>query len=211
MTNRSVSRMTPTLKLLPERQMGRGPERDLDAAAADVDDDRRAAADVHAVPGRQMDEPGFFGSGNHPDADAGLAIDLGNEVAAVLGLARGAGGRRDDLVDLVGVGQALELGQGLERGRHGGWGQAAAVQAAGAEPDHVLFAVNDFEGQVRPDLDHDHVDGVGADVDGGDAHEGRQLNGSGSCCVYWTIYTMRSPAQERSDRRHPTMNTRAPV
>ena len=38
------------------------------------------------------------------------------------------------------------------------------------EADHVLFPVNDLEGQVGPDLDHDHVDGVRADVDGGDAH-----------------------------------------
>ena len=48
--------------------------------------------------------------------------------------------------------------------------EAAAVQPARAEPDHVLFPVNDFERQVRPDLDHDHVDRVGADVDGGYAH-----------------------------------------
>ena len=43
------------------------------------------------------------------------------------------------------------------------------------EPHHVLFPVHDLEGQVLPDLDHDHVDGVGADVDGGYAHaEGGQ-------------------------------------
>ena len=44
--------------------------------------------------------------------------------------------------------------------------EASAVQAAGAEPDHILFAIDDFEGEIGPDPHHDHVDRVGADVDG---------------------------------------------
>ena len=64
----------------------------------------------------------------------------------------------------------LNFARVCSAGGHGGRRQAAAVQAAGAEPDHVLFAIDDFEGQVGPDLHHDHVDRVGADVDGGDAH-----------------------------------------
>ena len=98
------------------------------------------------------------------------ALDLGDEIAAVFGFARGAGGGGDDLVDFVRVGEPPELRQGLQRGRHRGRRQAAAVEAAGAEPDHVFFAVDDLERQIRAHLDHDHVDGVGADVDGGDAH-----------------------------------------
>ncbi len=122
------------------------------------------------------------------------AIDLGDEVAAVVGFARGAGRGGDDLVDLVRVGQPPELGQGLERRGHGRRRQAAAVQAAGAQPDHVLFAVNDFEGQVRPDLDHDHVDRVGADVDGGYAHAegGAGLSRAAACAVTRPLYTGRA-------------------
>ena len=52
--------------------------------------------------------------------DAGLALDLGDEIAAVVGLAHGAGRGGDDLVDLVRVGEALELGQRLQRRGHGG-------------------------------------------------------------------------------------------
>ncbi len=48
--------------------------------------------------------------------------------------------------------------------------QIPAVEAAGAQPDHVLFAVDDLERQIRPNPAHDHVDRVGADVDGRDAH-----------------------------------------
>ena len=47
-----------------------------------------------------------------------------------------------------------------------------AVEAAGAQADHFLLAVDDLERQIGPDLDHDHVERVGADVDGGYAHHG---------------------------------------
>ena len=72
-----------------------------------------------------------------------------DEIPAVVRLAGGAGGGRDDFVDLVRFGQPLEFGQRLQRRRHGGRREAAAVQAAGAEPDHVLFAIDDLEGEVR--------------------------------------------------------------
>ena len=38
------------------------------------------------------------------------------------------------------------------------------------EPDHVFFAIDDLERQIRPDPADDHVQRVGADVDGRDAH-----------------------------------------
>ena len=72
----------------------------------------------------------------------------------------------------VGVGKAAELGERLQRRRLGGRREAPAVQAPSPEADHFLFPVNDFEGQVGPDANHDHVDRVRTDVDGGDAHVG---------------------------------------
>ena len=57
-------------------------------------------------------------------------------------------------------------------------GEAPAVEPAGAEPDHLFLAVDDFEGQVRADLHDDHVDGVRADVDGGQTHAD-ELGGTG--------------------------------
>ena len=88
--------------------------------------------------------------------------------------------------------------------------EAAAVQAAGAQADHFLFPVNDFEGQVGPDLHHDHVDGVGADVDGGDAHEGGDAKRPGwrgsslvtSAVIYCPFGRVRP---------HPTMNRSLPL
>ena len=52
------------------REMRRRAERDLDAAAADVDDDGGAAAHVDAVDGGHMDEPCFLGAGDDADLDA---------------------------------------------------------------------------------------------------------------------------------------------
>ena len=63
LTKRSVRRMTPELEAAAELASPAGAARDLDAAAADVDDDRRvAAADADAVDGRQVDEPRFLGA-----------------------------------------------------------------------------------------------------------------------------------------------------
>ena len=49
-----------------------GAARDLDAAAADVDDDRDVARHADAVDRGQMDEPRFFGAGDDAWPDAGL-------------------------------------------------------------------------------------------------------------------------------------------
>ena len=155
-----------------ESGCARGAERDLDAAAADVDDHAVALAEIDSVGGGDVNQPGFLGAGDHLHDDAGALADRGEEVAAVLRLAGGAGGRRDDLVDLVRVGQPPELGQRLEAGGHRRRRQRPPVEAAGAQPDHLLLAVDDLEGLVGADLGHDHVHGVGADVDRGQAHEG---------------------------------------
>ena len=87
--------------------------------------------------------------------------------------------------------------------------EAAAVEAAGAQPDHFLFAVDDFEGQVGPDLHHDHVDRVGADVDGGDAHEGGSAERPGLAMLL--LVTGRYILPVRSSRPHPTMNRTLPL
>jgi hypothetical protein len=49
-------------------------------------------------------------------------------------------------------------------------GQGPPFQTASAQPNHVFFAVDDLEGQIRPDAADDHVDRIRADVDRRDAH-----------------------------------------
>ena len=104
-TKRSVSRMTPSLKLRASSGAARGPERDLDAAAADVDHDGRTAGDADAVHRGQVDEPRLLGPGDDAGRDPRLAVDRGEELAAVLGFARRAGRDGQDLVDLVRLGE----------------------------------------------------------------------------------------------------------
>ena len=105
-------------------------------------------------------------------ADAGLLRDRLQELAAVLGFADRARRDGDDLVDAVRLGQPPELRQHLERGVHRFGRERPAVEAAGAQADHLLLAVDDLERQVGPDAHDDHVERVGADVDGGEAHHG---------------------------------------
>ena len=92
-------------------------ERDLDAAAADVDHDRRPAHHVDAVDRGEVDEARLLGAGDHAGPDAGLLDDAGEELAPVLRFARGAGGGRKDLVDAVRLGDPPELRQREQRRR----------------------------------------------------------------------------------------------
>ena len=138
---------------------------DFDAAAADVDDHRRRAGNIDAVDRRQMDEPGFFGSRNDLGLDAGFALDSGQEFAAVFGLAHGAGRRREDFFDLMGLGEPAEPRKRLQRRGHRLGGQRLAVEAARAEAHHLLFAIDDFEGQIGADAHHDHVNRICTAVD----------------------------------------------
>ncbi len=88
---------------------GRGAERDLRAAAADVDDHRLAGRRrrCRAPPRVWMSD-----ASSTPVMTRawmpGLRRDRGEEVAAVGRLAHGAGGHGHDIVDLAGVGEAFE-------------------------------------------------------------------------------------------------------
>ena len=87
-------------------------------------------------------------------------------------LARRAGGGGENLVHAMRLGEPPEFRQRLQRGVHRLGRQRAAVEPAGAQPDHFLFAVDDLERKVRPHPHHDHVHRIGADVDGREAHMG---------------------------------------
>ncbi|OLB61946.1 MAG: hypothetical protein AUI11_07540 [Acidobacteria bacterium 13_2_20CM_2_66_4] len=145
---------------------GAAAARDLDAAAADVDDDGDITRDADAVHGGGMDEPCFLRAGDHARANAGFSMNCLQEFAAVLCFAHRA--RRDGyhIFNAVRFGQTPEFGQHLERGMHCLRRERATVETAGAEAHHFLFAIDDLEGKVRPYLHHYHVDRVGADVDG---------------------------------------------
>ena len=78
----------------------------------------------------------------------------------------------------------------------------AAVEPAGSEPHHRFFAVDDLERQVLAHAHDEHVNGVGADIDGGYAHElrPRPRQACGAFAIYSTGRTWRraSAALKRS-------------
>ena len=118
-----------------------------------------------------MNEPGFLGAGDDARRGCRFAAAIGlQELAAVLGLARRAGGDGDDLVHAVRFGEPAELRQHLQSRVHGLGCERPAVEPAGAQPDHFLLAIDDFERQIGADPHDDHVQRVGADVDGGETH-----------------------------------------
>ena len=128
-----------------ELHFGAGAKRDFDTASADVDDDRACAGHVHAVDRRLMNQAGFLGPGDHPWTDAGLSRNLGQERAAVLGLARRAGRGRDDLIDAVGVGETLELGERLQGSVHRFGRERSSTESPRAKTYHHLFAIDHFK------------------------------------------------------------------
>ena len=153
------------LEALGDAERGARAVGDLDAAAADVDDHRRCACNIDAVDRRQVNQPRFFGAGNDLRLDAGFALDRGEKFAAVFGLAHGAGRCGENFLDLMRLGQPAEARERLQSGRHRLGGQRLAVESARPEADHLLFAIDDLEGQIGPDADHDHVNRICTAVD----------------------------------------------
>ena len=160
----------PEFEAATELDRRSGSSRHLDAAAADVDDHGDVPGDVDAVHRGEMDESRLFRPRDDPGPYPGLLGDCLEKFPAVFRLACRARGYRNHLVNAVRFGQTPEFREHLERGVHSVRRELSPVQSAGAQADHFLFPVNHFEGQVWADLDHDHVDGIRADVDGGQSH-----------------------------------------
>ena len=165
-----MRRITPSLKLLASAQRRPGAVGDFDAAAADVDDHGRRACNIDAVDRGQVNQPGFFGARDDLCLDSSLPLDGGEKLPAVFGLADGAGGGGEDLLHLVGLGQPPEPRKRLQAHFHGLRGQGLALEAAGSQADHLLFAVDHLEGQIGPDPHHDHVNRIRTAVDGRYSH-----------------------------------------
>ena len=130
-----------------------------------------ALADADGVRGGQMNQPGFFGARDDPDAQADLAPGLGDEVSAIVGFPDRARGRGDDLVDAVRLGQPAKFRQRLHRRRRC-WPAESRDSSACRRPARIMSfsLIDDFEREIRPDPADDHVQGVAADVDGRNSH-----------------------------------------
>jgi len=138
---------------------------DFHASAANVHHHRRRACNIDAVDRCEVNQAGFFRAGNDLWFNAGLALDRGQEFAAVFRFAHGAGGRREDFLHLVRFGQPAKTRERVERGGHRLLRQGFAVQPPRPEADHFFFPVDHFERQIGADADHDHVNRICTAVD----------------------------------------------
>lgn len=165
------------LEALGELDRSSRAERDLDAPAADIDGHGRRPGHVDAVDSREVNQAGFFGAGDDLRPDACVSLDRRKELAAVFGLPCGACRGRQNFVYLVRVGESPEFRERLKRRRHRLRCQRTSTQTSGTEANHLLFPVDDLEGQIRVDLDHNHVDRVRPDIDGCYPHENKEFIG----------------------------------
>ena len=117
-----------------------------------------------------MDEPRFLGTGDDARTDAGLPLDAGEELAAVAA-------SRVALVAAARI-SSTPCDSASRLNFESACSAAVIASVVSALPSRPpapsrtidLLPVDDFERQVRSHPDDDHVNRVGADVDGRDAH-----------------------------------------
>ena len=130
---------------------------------------------MDAVKRCEVDQPGLFLARDGPGPDSHLLSDPFEKLFPVARFAYGRGCDRSDFLDALDRRQTavgLEDGQRL---RHGLLGENSGRWCARPEPDHLRLAVHDAKASRCVDLHDDHVDGIAADVDGGDPHACRSL------------------------------------
>ncbi len=146
-------------------------DHDLEAAAAEVEAERRAGVDHDAGADGAEDEAGLLHAGDHLDAHTGVGFDPVDDVSAVLGLAQRRRRAGDDLLGAVGAGEGDEAAHGgqqrVERRRRDTAGAGDDV----AEAEHLLLLAQRLERAVGTGLDDEQVQRVAAHVEGGDAHQ----------------------------------------
>ena len=107
----------------------------LDAAAADVNEQMRPAVETERVTRGLEDQARLVETGDHFDGEAGLALDTANELRAIARLAHGAGRDGAQTVHAAHAQQALEVHQRAHRevhrfGSEAPGGERAPAQAA---------------------------------------------------------------------------------
>ena len=153
-----------------------GEPHQLDAAAAEVAHQPVGLGNAgqHAL----RREPRLVLARQDAHRDMAAALDLGDEVAAVDGVADGRGCQQVQPRRAHGAGQAHEAGEVDQRRLDAGFVEPAGrVEAAPQAAQHLL--VEQRQGRARRAVEHHQADRIGADVDDRDAAMTRQRREGG--------------------------------
>jgi hypothetical protein len=129
----------------------------LDAAAADIDQQMGSAFEPHRMTRGDENEACFLGAGNDFHLDAGFAPDAGHKVSAVLGLAHRAGRNRARPIDVAKFDELLEVAEGADREVHRFLAEGSGFEGAPAEANGLLDAVDDIDVTVAIHVGDHHV------------------------------------------------------
>ncbi len=143
----------------------------LDRAAAQIEQGHAPLAQIQAAAGAQVDQARLLVAANDADLDADLVAHGAHELAAVLGLAHRAGGDGDQGVGLVAVGDAAQGAQRRQAALEDLGRDDAGAQRGVAQAHHLLGPVADLDAPAGFHLGDDQVEGVGSDIQGGNAHK----------------------------------------
>jgi hypothetical protein len=167
-----------------------------------------AALESHRVADGAEDETRRVEARDDLDRQARLPLEPTHEGRAVARFANGAGRHRAQPVDVTGAGEAAEgrHGAGGELGRLGG--ERAGREGLAPETDHLLHAVDDHDAAVGRHVGDDHVDGVRAEVQGGEPHSSHCTVSIAGChvkrsrmrSIAWQVHS-RATTSARSSKR----------
>jgi hypothetical protein len=152
---------------------------DLEAAAPEVEAHSRVGGERHARPDGGEGETSFVPPVDDLHRQTGGLLDALDDVAAVLCLPQGAGGTHHDLLASCAEGQRAEAAGGLDRLVGDVVRDAPLARDPTAKAQHLLLLEQRLEASIGMGIDAEEVEGVGAEVERGDAHHAQPYGDSG--------------------------------
>ena len=149
-------------------------ERNLDAAAAEIDQEPHPVAQRQPAGDREMDKPRLLGAADGLETQTGFIEDAGDELLLVCAFPDGARRHRTVVLDSEVVHLAPKPGQRRHRAIHGRSLQPAREIDPVAEAYRRTFAGEGFELALADELGGEKADGVGSHID--TRHPDRELD-----------------------------------
>ena len=140
-------------------------ERDLAAAAPEVEQQHAATGSRLGAGNAEMDQTAFFEAGDDFHVPAGLGLHPGLKSGGVTRVAHGGGGHHTNAVNATCLHGALKTLERAQRGRHGLRRDEAGVKDAATEARDLAIFGERFE-PMRVDAGDLESARVGTDVDG---------------------------------------------